>query len=327
MDLISVIVPVYKVEPYLNRCVDSILAQTYQNLEVLLVDDGSPDGCGAICDAYARQDSRVRVIHKKNGGLSSARNAGLDEARGEYLAFVDSDDWIEPETYAYLLGLIKQHDVKLSYAGRYDVEEETGVETVGLCPEQEEKISSETFVGRIFRWDNVDSAAWDKLYHRSLFENHRYPLGKICEDVPVTYRVILETDYVAVGNRPMYHYCHRKGSITQSQISEKTFHFSQHTAEVYPYIRDHVPQIEPQARYFRVRSLMHLLLVLETEGDRSWERFHREYAKARRELKSHTGFLLTSPMLGKQERLTALLLIAGWYRPLRKLYHAGRADK
>ena len=98
--LISVIVPVYKVEQYLPQCVESILNQTYRNLELILVDDGSPDGCGKICDAYAEKDSRVRVIHKKNGGLSDARNAGLNAASGDYLSFIDGDDWIEPDTYA-----------------------------------------------------------------------------------------------------------------------------------------------------------------------------------------------------------------------------------
>ena len=100
--LISVIVPVYKVELYLRQCVDSLLAQTYSNLEIILVDDGSPDGCPAICDEYARKDSRVRVIHKPNGGLSDARNVGLDAARGEYIGFIDSDDWVMPDMYEYL---------------------------------------------------------------------------------------------------------------------------------------------------------------------------------------------------------------------------------
>lgn len=106
--LISVIVPVYKVEEYLARCVDSILGQTYRNLEILLVDDGSPDRCGEICEEYAARDTRIRVIHKENGGLSSARNAAIDVAQGEYLGFVDSDDWIEPETYEALLEMALQ---------------------------------------------------------------------------------------------------------------------------------------------------------------------------------------------------------------------------
>lgn len=324
MELISVIVPIYNVEPYLRRCVDSILAQTYENLEIILVDDGARDRSGAICDECALRDSRIQVIHKANGGLSSARNAGLDAAHGEYIAFVDSDDWIAPETYSYLMGLIKKYDVRLAYTGRYDVEEDTGEKTPGLCPEKEEKISSHEFVKRIFLWNGVDSAACDKLYHRSLFENHRYPLGKVCEDVPVTYRVALETDYVALGNKPMYHYYHRTGSISKSALSEKTFHFSRHTAAIYADIQENFPDLVSQARYLRVRSLSHALLVLETEGEKSWERFPEEYDLARRELKKHSAFLLTSPLFGKQERLTDLLLIMGWYRPLRRLYHGGK---
>lgn len=321
MDLISVIVPVYNVEGYLRRCVDSILAQTYENLEIILVDDGATDLSGAICDEYAARDARIRVIHKPNGGLSSARNAGIDIASGDYLAFVDSDDWIDPEMYSYLMGLIHKYDVKLAYTGRFDVEEATGERTVGLCPEREEKIPAQELVKRIFLWDNVDSAAWDKLYHRSLFARYRYPEGKICEDVPVTYRLILETDYVAVGNKPMYHYYHRAGSITKSKVSEKSFHFSQHTAAVYEDIRKNYPELAPRARYLRVRSLSHILLLLETEGERSWEIYPEEYSAARGELRKHLSFLLTSPLLGKQERLTDLLLILGWYRPLRRLYH------
>ena len=114
---VSVIVPVYKVAAYLPRCVDSILAQTWRNLEIILVDDGSPDECGSICDVYAEKDPRIRVIHKENGGLSSARNAGLDTASGEYIGFVDSDDWIEPEMYARMLALMEKYDAKMVCAG------------------------------------------------------------------------------------------------------------------------------------------------------------------------------------------------------------------
>ncbi len=123
---ISVIVPVYNVEQYLPRCVESILAQTYENLEILLVDDGTKDNSGAICDAYARQDARVKAIHKKNGGLSSARNAGIDAATGEYLSFVDSDDWIEPDMYEKMMALMEKYSVRLVCAGRWDVSSETG---------------------------------------------------------------------------------------------------------------------------------------------------------------------------------------------------------
>ena len=319
---ISVIVPVYNVETYLSRCVDSILAQTYGNLEVILVDDGATDASGAICDAFAAADSRVKVIHKENGGLSSARNAGLDVASGEYIAFVDSDDWITPDAYAHLMGLAEKYDVKLVCGGRYDVNGKTGEKTVGLCPEKEEVISAEKLVGRIFLWDGCDSSACDKLYHRSLLENFRYPEGKVCEDVPVTYKIVLAAGRAAMSDRPFYHYYHRPGSITTANvISEKTFHFSQHTEVIYPFIREHHPNIEPQARYLRVRSLSHILLLLEQAEPEVRKKFAQEYRHARKELRKHTSFVLKCPRFSKKEKITDLLLDLGLYRTLRPIFH------
>lgn len=319
---ISVIVPVYNVEEYLSRCVDSILAQTHSNLEVILVDDGAKDASGVICDGYAAKDPRVKVIHKKNGGLSSARNRGLEAAGGEYIAFVDSDDWIEPDAYAHLLHIMDKYDVKLVCGGRYDVDGDTGEKTVGLCPAREEVISAEELAGRIFLWDGCDSSACDKLYHRSLLENFRYPEGKVCEDVPVTYRIVLAAERVAVSDKPFYNYCHRSGSIsTAAAITEKTFHFSRHTEEIYPYIRQHYPAIENQARYLRVRSLSHILLLLEQAEKDTRKQFSAEYRHARKELKKHTGFILKSPYFGKKEKITNLLLNLGLYRMLRPVFH------
>ena len=148
--LISVIVPVYNVAEYLSRCVDSILAQSYENLQIILVDDGSTDDSGKICEEYAKKDARIQVIHQNNGGLSSARNAGLDLASGEYIGFVDSDDWIEPEMYAEMLARMEKYDAQLVCAGRCDVDGGTGEKTRGLCPEREECISGEELAGRIF---------------------------------------------------------------------------------------------------------------------------------------------------------------------------------
>ena len=178
--LVSVIVPVYQVEKYLARCVDSILNQTYSRLEVILVDDGSRDASGRICDSYAAADPRVRVIHKENGGLSSALNAGIDIAQGDYLEFVDSDDWLEPEAVDILLNEAKTQGVKAVAAGRWDVSARTGEKKKGLCPPRREVISGQEMVRRIFRWENCDSSACDKLFHRSLFRAIRFPLGVAC---------------------------------------------------------------------------------------------------------------------------------------------------
>ncbi len=320
--VISVIVPVYNVERYLGRCVDSVLSQTYTSLEVILVDDGATDRSGEICDAYAAKDPRVRVIHKANGGLSSARNAGIDAASGEYLAFVDSDDWIEEDMYRHMLSRMQNYGAMLACAGRYDVDGATGEKTVGLCPGEEACISAEELVGRIFLWDGCDSSACDKLYHRSLFDIFRYPEGKVCEDVPTTYKIVLQAQRAVLCPVPFYNYFHRPGSISKTaEISEKTFHFSQHTAEIYPFIRDNHPAIEPQARYLRVRSLAHILLLLEQAAPEVRAQFREAYHAARKDLRRHTGFLLKSPYLGTKERITDLLLILGLYRLLRPIFH------
>ncbi len=320
--LISVIVPVYKVELLLERCVRSLQRQTHENLEIILVDDGSPDGCGSLCDGFAAEDPRIRVIHKENGGLSSARNAGLDIARGEYIAFVDSDDWVEPRMYETMLALAVKYDVKLVCAGRYDVSEKTGEKTPGLCPKREEKITGEALAARIFRWEGLDSAAWDKLYHRSLLEEIRYPVGKIVEDVPTTYRIALKAGAAVLCPQSFYNYFHRAGSITtEKAVTEKTFHFSQHTAAIYPEIRENWPSLEPQAAYLRVRSLTHLLLTLEQAKPEDREKFHQEYRAARKDLEGFWRFVLKSPWFSPKEKATCLLLILGLYRQLRPIFH------
>lgn len=322
--LLSVIVPVYNVEAYVGRCIESILNQTYKNLELILVDDGAKDSSGAICDSYAEKDSRIRVIHKGNGGLSSARNTGIEQAKGEYITFVDSDDWIEADAYENMLRTAQQFDVKLVCGGRYDVSSKTGQKKVGLCPPKTEKISSETLVGRIFTWDNCDSSACDKLYHRSLLENWRFPVNKVCEDVPVMYRIILQTDWVAVYGHPVYNYFHRHGSITTATVSDKTFHFLEHTRDIYPYIRQHHPAITNQARYLRIRALAYSCLILDASDAVSREKYKDIYADCCKKLRSHFGFLLTSPLFACKERITNLLLALGLYRLLRKIRHRGQ---
>lgn len=320
--LISVIVPVYNVEKLLPKCLDSILAQTHENLEIILVDDGTKDRGGILCDEYAAKDSRIRVIHKENGGLSSARNAGLDVARGEYIGFVDSDDWIEPEMYETMLALAKKHDVKMVCAGRYDVSERTGEKRKGLCPEREEVVSGEELAGRIFLWQGLDSAAWDKLYHRSLWQTRRYPLGRVNEDIPVTYRVALEAGQVALCPHSFYNYFHRAGSITTAKtVSDKTFHFPEHAAQVYDHICREYPALKPQAAYLRVRSLAHILLVLDLADAETRKKYADRAKQARKELKAFTGFILKCKRFGKKEAVTDILLMLNLYRAVRPVFH------
>lgn len=325
-DKISVIVPVYNVEQYLPRCLDSILCQSYENLEIILVDDGSPDGSGAICDGYAQKDPRIQVIHQENGGLSAARNAGIAAATGAYLAFVDSDDYLEPQAYAQMMNLARKYDVPVVVAGRWDVSGKTGEKTKGLCPGREEKIPAQELVGRIFLWDGCDSSACDKLFARALFQHIRFPVGMVCEDLAVMYRIILQADFAAMWPEPVYNYYHRPGSISGSNpISDKTFHFPRYAGEIYGYIREHHPALEPQAQYLRLRSLVLTMLAMHKRPGAA--DYRAQYRQARRALRRSTPALLASPYFGAQERLTALLLAFGFYGALEPVYHAIKGRK
>lgn len=318
---LSVIVPVYNVERYLERCVASLLDQPGTNLEVILVDDGSTDGSGALCDQIAAGDGRVRVIHKKNGGLSSARNMGLDQAVGDYITFVDSDDWVEPVCYAQALELLEESGAQMLCGGRYDVNADTGEKKLGLCPTETKCISGKELAGKIFLWDHCDSSACDKIYRRQLFETLRYPEGMICEDVPVIYRVGLLAEKVLMWNHPYYCYFHRPGSITNRAVSEKTFHFSQHARQIYQDIREHHPDIEPQAHYLLVRALSHLLLMLIQSGPETRRRYASQIRETRRELRTHTGFFLTYGWFSTKERVRNLLLAMGIYDRITQQKH------
>lgn len=314
--MISVIIPVYNVAAFLERCLDSVLTQEAIR-EILLVDDGSTDGSGGICDRYAQIDPRITVIHKENGGLSSARNAGLDRARGEYVAFVDSDDYLEPGTYGTLLGAALEHQCDLVCAGRYDLDEATGLKTPGLCPEKEEVISGRELASRIFTWQNVDSAAWDKLYRRSLFDGIRYPEGKICEDVPVTYRLALRAKGIAMVPRCLYDYCHRPNSITTAPVSEKSFHFSLHAEGICRDIAEEAPELLPQARSLYVWSLAHPMMLCQETGMVS--ALKAPYTESLRKLRREAGFFLRSPLVSGKQKCQYLLLALGLFGTLWRL--------
>lgn len=312
--LLSVIVPIYKVEDYLPKCVESIRNQTHSNLEIILVDDGSPDGCGAICDEFAQKDSRIRVIHKENGGLSDARNAGIDVAKGDYLAFVDSDDWLEPDAFEAMLALAEKYDAKMVCAGRYNEDGVTGAQSRGLCPEKEEFVPGKELVRRIFRWDHLDSAAWDKLYARELFREIRYPVGRVVEDVPTTYHLVLLAGGAAMLPKPVYHYVCREQSITNAPVSPKSFHGPENAASVYEDICTAISELEPDARYFRTMYQRYIVQELDLADKATRQEYAREHAQYRRALRGQLIFILGYDLFAGR-RLELALTALGLFRP------------
>lgn len=217
MPKISVIVPVYKVEDLLCRCVDSILAQTYSDFELILVDDGSPDRSGEICDYYAERDHRVRVIHQENGGLSAARNTGISLACGEYLSFVDSDDMIHPQMLELLLHSLETHQADL-VSTRYICFRDAVPEMSVLHKLGESVLTQNDYLDHLYpyHFEQIGVSAWGKLYKRHLFDTLRYPEGKIYEDLHIYLELLKLCSKIVVLDTPMYYYYLGNVSITKS---------------------------------------------------------------------------------------------------------------
>ena len=214
---ISVIVPVYKVEKYLDRCVQSLLRQTFRDFDLVLVDDGSPDSCGQMCQDWAKTDSRIQVIHRENGGLSAARNTGIDWAMAhsdsQWLAFVDSDDWVDPTYLQQLYQAVRDTGCLLSVCGLYRSAGEILPEE---APYQVEKMTADAYYCSPTIHGGVTATAWNKLYHKSLFATIRYPEGRLHEDEFTTYRLVFQAREVAVVPGALYGYFQNQAGIMGS---------------------------------------------------------------------------------------------------------------
>lgn len=243
---ISVIVPVYKVEAYLPRCIDSLLAQTYKDFELILVDDGSPDRCGAICDRYAGRDPRICVIHKQNGGLSDARNAGLKIARGRYLAFVDSDDWVAPE---YLHKLLQA-----CLDTQADICECNIIHTSGTpsaVPAQDasaETCSAQDALAQLIADGTFRQHVWNKLYSRRVVDGILFPRGKLNEDEFWTYQVFGNASKVAKIQDALYFYFQRPDSIMGARYSLRRLDALEAKEARQRYLELHFPALSSAAR-------------------------------------------------------------------------------
>ena len=219
--LISVIIPVYKVETYLDQCVESIVQQTYRNLEIILVDDGSPDRCAEMCDLWATKDPRIKVVHKKNGGLGDARNAGLVVAAGDYIGFVDSDDWCEPDMFQELLESCLQYDAPVAACNVF-VDWECGWPTEYATFATERSCWDASDVRRYFFDGKLTAWAWNKLYRKDLIPDLKYPT-QAYEDIPVAREIFTKINRCALTGKSSYHYRQRQGSIVNSTVNLSQF--------------------------------------------------------------------------------------------------------
>lgn len=275
--MISVIVPIYNTKQYLEKCINSIRVQTYKDLEILLIDDGSTDGSSEMCDFYAGEDERIRVIHKTNGGLSSARNRGIDEAHGDFIGFVDSDDDIESEMFEILYQLITQYNTDISacrsnflqgYEDRKSAVDERYPEV--------EVISTKEACKKLLLKTGCSDAIWDKLFRASLFDDIRMIEGMIYEDQEVVIRLFAKANTIALSNKRLHNYYRRPGSksITQGKITEKRHDLLEARIRMHETIKEAYPEIEPAARNRYLEAALKFLYDARALPDQ--ERIRRE---------------------------------------------------
>lgn len=298
--LISIIIPIYKVEAYLNECIASVVNQSYKNLEIILVDDGSPDRCPDMCDEWAKKDERIKVIHKANGGLSDARNAGIEVASGEFISFVDSDDWIDSKMYEMMISAIEKENADICSCG-----------IMVSYPEKQEELKIDSIVGNsekilnmIYNDTAYPVAAWNKLYRKRLWNEFRFPEGKICEDAFTTYLLVDCAKKIVQISAPLYHYRIRENSIMTSTFSNKRMDEEEAWRCNYEYMKEKHPEIYPSAFDFYLQKVN---ILIHTISKKERDKFAAEYQYLYRILKGNFWYIIFRSHMKLKYRIKFIL--------------------
>lgn len=309
--LLSIIVPVYNIEDCLERCVESIRQQSYRNLEILLVDDGSTDGSGRLCDAFAGRDGRIRVFHKENGGSSSARNLGIREARGEWLGFVDSDDWIDPDMYERLLETAQRFGTDITQASRDEIDEQ-GRRRPDVCvpPRETFFCPAQDFLRELLL-HRGDCSFCTKLVKKELFSGRAFPEGKLNEDFYLLVDMLACIEGISILPDQMYHVFYRIGSNTRKRdkndFSRVFVDIVDNADFVEELVGKRYPQLGAEAVRFglfqRLDYLLHIPVSRMTETDEF-------YCRVKKYLRAHVKDTIRNPYLTKKNRIYLLLLTA-----------------
>lgn len=311
---ISIIVPVYKVEDYVERCIKCIQAQTYTNWEAIFVEDGSPDHSGAICDKYALEDERIKVVHKENAGVAAARNTGLANATGEYIAFIDSDDYAHPRYLEVLMRLLVENDADLAICG-YALS--MGSEIGEDKPLGElELLNSSQAVAKIMENQQFCSP-WSKLYKKSLFENITYPEGAIYEDLGTAFEIFQAADRIVYQNIPLYYYFQVSESITRSEFHYGKLDEAKALKHQYEFVSKYFPELEDAAKYKYLYNVYGHILCLVKMDDEFGKQKYREFCEIlQKDMQFFKGY---KTLDGKQKFRCFMMQHPGLYRVFYKV--------
>ena len=314
MALVSVIIPVYNVREYLERCVQSIIEQSISDLEIILVDDGSTDGSGDLCEVLKAKDLRIQVVHQTNQGLGPARNSGLNIATGKYVSFVDSDDWIEYNTYEILINSMKNNHCKIATCGRKIVNDETCLKLI-YCNDTETILYGEEIIQHYLLQSKMNMSACDKLFERNLFENIRFPKGYVSEDVVPIYEVLKCVKKIVLTGKPLYNYYYRQGSLSRTiRFTRKGLGLWIYCSQVAEDVKTNFPNLKEQADYYEYDALIstwrHILRAQYRDEERKqvWERIKQVYFK-----------MISNQYMHKKQKIYAFLMILRLERLVEKL--------
>ena len=314
--LISLIIPVYNVEKFLPKCMETVLTQTYENFEVILVDDGSTDGSRDLCDKYAKQDFRVVVFHKPNGGLADARNYGVQHAKGDYISMIDSDDYITEDYLSYLYELMERHDADLARAGSIDVYDmETRVQII-QSP-YEKVLDAEEALKRIC-YTSVGTVT--TLYKREILLKHPYPKGRLYEDLATTCKIVGDCRKIAFSDKILYFWVIRNGSIMHSKIDERQYDVFWAADEQLEYIKKYYPRAINAAKARCVNGTMTFLSRLFTYKD---EQSREHFYRARNYVRPYIRSVLSDRNVFIRTKICCLAILLGYF-PTSMLYFANR---
>ena len=304
--LISVVVPVFNVEKYLKKNLDSIISQTYKNLQIILVNDGSTDNSAAICAKYLKKDSRIELIEQENAGLSAARNAGIEKAKGEYLAFVDSDDSIDADYFEYLYKLIAENDADMSICGIRE-SFENGKERILSEGYNDKNLSQADCLKHMLLEQGYNCSAYAKLYKRELWNDIEYPYAKHYEDLGTTYEYVLRSHKIAYGAEAKYEYFIRKGSISHSKFSMKKLDIVELTDQMCGDIESSTKsdELHKICRLRRMHARLSVLRMVPVATSKS------RILEAKREMlayvKAHKEDIINNEFATKRDRLALRL--------------------
>lgn len=314
--LVSIIVPMYKVENYLPRCLNSIASQTYDNIEVILVDDGSPDRCGKISDAFAKEHSYARVIHQANRGQASARNNAAGTASGDFIVFIDSDDFVEPDCIEYLVSLQRKYQADVAI-GRFRYIYEGHEPAVPRNDKNEDKVIKMNAEEAIIRMNynrGFGAMPWAKLYRKELILAHPFPEGQIYEDLATLYKILGDCDTVVLGNRKIYYWVQRTGSTMRMKFDERQMAAMDAVTAQIRYLKTRYPGALPSGKYRYTAKAAELIAVcFNSGGDRE------VFRRLRNLMKRYAGEVLKDTH-AKATMKARILAVRLGYLPARIVY-------